>query len=183
VGVVFSSPLKCTDFEYILSNSANTLIVYNENNVQYADKTSLTKGGGNGIMRAHRLDRAEWIGRDSTVHSGSLGVPTDAQSLDELKNMHASLDIIQKTIDANPQITHVFYSYDPAKDQMGLGIFARLDHARDNVVIITTRLREMTIGGNKLTEVILETQADYDSISKGFTKADGVIRVPNGVWN
>ena len=111
---------------------------------------------------------------DRTRFDRTLGVPTDAQSLDELKNMHASLD----TIDVNPQLTHVFYSYDPAKAQMGLGIFARLDHVRDNVVTITTRLREMTAGGNKLTEVILETQADYDTISKGFTKADGVIRVP-----
>ena len=130
VGVLYTKGLRCTDSQYIYENSTNSIIVYNENEKQYLDKTDLSPGGGNGKMRVYRIDRTEWLGARVIGSScGCLGVPTDAANMNTIDQ---SIENIGLTLDLNPHITHVFYALHETKKSLGLGIFASLKGAPEN---------------------------------------------------
>ena len=140
-GTIYAYGNSKTDFKEILkSTKENKLFIYNENFNQFNDKKDLSLGGGNGFLRQYRQDNLENL-QKSEPKVKSLGIPT-ASGAESMETVKESIDQIYNYIITNDNIIEVYYSAD-SEMKLGLGIFAQMPFARQNIEEISKLLHDM----------------------------------------
>lgn len=94
----------------------DTLFLYNENVEQFLNKKDVSPGGGNGVMRMYRADRAD--GKQGSA----LGIPTmylkysvagnDAKFAELLQHVRQAFDQIDDYLFTYPNIQNIVWSAD-----------------------------------------------------------------------
>lgn len=140
------------------------LYIYNENQVQYADKSDYAPGSGNGVMRKYRLDGTK--GRGRVGGSGSLGIPTDADPDGQV--IQDAVAEIMLNIDSpdSEHIRVVIWNVDASTDppMLGLGVFKHKQQAQRNRVAISHALRQGLVGERQFLECYLDATRSWEAI-------------------